>query len=64
MIHRVLNHFSLRHHYMTDPSTINNQSSSLYNVQPTYHTSKPRIFHSLPYTKETRIFRNIHLKFF
>ena len=26
--------------------------SSLYNVQPTSHTSKPRVFPSLPYTTE------------
>ena len=34
-------------------------TSPLYNVQPTLHTSKPRIFPSLPYTAENRIFINI-----
>ena len=29
------------------------KTSSLYNVQPISHTSKPRVFPSLPYTTET-----------
>ena len=29
-----------------------NQTSSLYNVQPTSHNSEKRIFPSLPYTSE------------
>ena len=31
---------------------IPNQTSPLYNVQPTSHTSEKRIFPSLPYTSE------------
>ena len=37
---------------MTNSSTLNTKSTSLYYVQPTNHTIKPRIFPSLPYTKE------------
>ena len=33
-------------------------TSSLYNVQPTSHTSKPQIFASLPYTPENLKFIN------
>ena len=49
--------FSIHQLYMTDPipSLIN---SSIYNVQPTSHTSKPRIFPSLPYTPENLTFIN------
>ena len=36
---------------MTD-SDLPNQTSPLYNVQPTSHTSKKRIFPSLPYTSD------------
>ena len=34
------------------------QTSSLYNVQPTSHTSEKRIFPSLPYTSENLKFIN------
>ena len=34
------------------------KTSSLYNVQPTSHTSKPRTFPSLPYTTENLRFIN------
>ena len=37
---------------------IPNQTSSLYNVQPTSHTSEKRIFLSLPYTSENLKFIN------
>ena len=43
--------FSLHQIYMTN-SDIPNQTSPLYNVQPTSHTSEKRIFPSLPYTSE------------
>ena len=33
-------------------------TSSLYNVQPTSHTSKPRVFPSLPYSPENFKFIN------
>ena len=39
-------------------SDIPNQTSSLYNLQPTSHTSEKRIFHSLPYTSENLKFNN------
>ena len=37
---------------------IPNQTSPLYNVQPTSHTSEKRIFLSLPYTSENLKFIN------
>ena len=37
---------------------IPNQTSPLYNVQPTSHTSEKRIFPSLPYTFENLKFIN------
>ena len=37
---------------------IPNQTSTLYNVQPTSHTSEKRIFPSLPYTSENLKFIN------
>ena len=43
--------FSLHQIYMTNDD-IPNQTSPLYNVQPTSHTSEKRIFPSLPYTSE------------
>ena len=43
--------FSLHQIYMTSDD-IPNQTSPLYNVQPTSHTSEKRIFPSLPYTSE------------
>ena len=43
--------FSLHQIYMTH-SDIPNQTSTLFNVQPTSHTSDKRIFPSLPYTSE------------
>ena len=44
--------FSLQQVYMTNSDT-QPKTSSLYNVQPTPHTSKPRIFPSSPYTTES-----------
>ena len=44
--------FSLHQIYMTNDD-IPNQTSPLYNVQPTSHTSKKRIFPCLPYTSES-----------
>ena len=44
-------HFSLHQLYMTDP-TPSLLDSSIYNVHPTSHTSKPRKFPSSPYTSE------------
>ena len=39
-------------------------SSSLYNVQPTSHMSKPRIFTSLPYAPENlNILNNFNFQF-
>ena len=49
--------FSLHQVYMTN-SDIPYQPSSLYNVQPTSHTSETRIFPSLPYTPESLKFIN------
>ena len=43
--------FSLHQIYMTN-NDIPNQTSPLYNVRPTSHTSEKRIFPSLPYTSE------------
>ena len=43
--------FSLHQIYMTNDD-IPNQTSPLYNVQPTSHTSEKRIFPSLPFTSE------------
>ena len=37
---------------------IPNQTSPLYNVQPTSHTSEKRIFPTLPYTSENLKFIN------
>ena len=43
---------------------IPNQTSPLYNVQPTSHTSEKRIFPSLPYTSENLKFINkFHFQF-
>ena len=39
-------------------SDIPNQTSPLYNVQPTSHTSEKRMFSSLPYTSENLKFNN------
>ena len=39
-------------------SDLPNQTSPLYNVQPTSHTSEKRIFPSLPYTSENLKFIN------
>ena len=49
--------FSLHQIYMTNDN-IPHQTSSLYNVQPTSHTSEKRIFPSLPYTSENLKFIN------
>ena len=49
--------FSLHQIYMTNDD-IPNQTSPLYNVQPTSHTSEKRIFSSLPYTSENLKFIN------
>ena len=49
--------FSLHQIYMTN-ADIPNQTSPLYNVQPTSHTSEKRIFPSLPYTSENLGFIN------
>ena len=43
--------FSLHQVFMTNSDT-SPTTSLTYNVQPTSHTSKPRIFPSLPYTTE------------
>ena len=50
-------HFSLHQLFMTDP-TPSLIPSSIYNVKPTSHTSKPRIFPSLLYTTENLHFIN------
>ena len=43
---------------------IPNQTSPLYNVQPTSHTSEKRIFPSLPYTSENlKIINKINFQF-
>ena len=49
--------FSLHQIYMTN-ADIPNQTPPLYNVQPTSHISKKRIFPSLPYTSENLKFIN------
>ena len=49
--------FSLHQIYMTNDD-IPNQTSPLYNVQPTSYTSEKRIFPSLPYTSENLKFIN------
>ena len=49
--------FSLHQVYMTN-SDAPTKTSSLYNVQPTSHTSKLRVFPSLPYTTENLKFVN------
>ena len=50
-------HFSLHQIYMTN-SDITHQTSPLYNVQHTSHTSGTRIFPSSPYTSENLKFIN------
>ena len=50
-------HFSLHQIYMTN-SDIPHQTSHLYTVQPTSHTSETRIFPSLPFTSENLKFIN------
>ena len=43
---------------------IPNQTSPLYNVQPTSHTSEKRIFPSLPHTSENlKYFNKVHFQF-
>ena len=42
---------------MTDADSLPH-SLSLYNVQPTSHSSKPRVFPSLPYSPENLKFIN------
>ena len=49
--------FSLHQIYMTNDD-VPYQTSPLYNVQPTSHTSEKRIFPSLPYTSENLKFIN------
>ena len=49
--------FSLNQVYMTDADSLPH-SPSLYNVQPTSHSSKPRVFPSLPYSPENLKFIN------
>ena len=49
--------FSLHQIYMTNDD-IPNQTSPLYNVQPTSHASDKRIFPTLPYTPENLKFIN------
>ena len=49
--------FSLHQNNMTN-SDIPHQTPSLYNVQPTFHTSETRIFPSLPYAFEYLKFIN------
>ena len=55
--------FSLHQIYMTNsdnPST----TSPIYNVQPTSHTSKPRVFPSLQYTTENiKSINKFHFQF-
>ena len=51
-----LHQFSLHQVYMTNQDITT--TNSLYNVQPTAHTSKNRVFPSLPYTKENLKFIN------
>ena len=43
--------FSLNQVYMTDTNSLPH-SSSIYNVQPTSHSSQQRVFPSLPYSPE------------
>ena len=49
--------FSLNQVYMTDTDSLPH-SPSLYNVQPTSHSSKQRVFPSLPYSPENLKFIN------
>ena len=49
--------FSLHQVYMTNSDTPP-ITSPIYNIQPTSHTSKPRIFPSSPYTTENLKFTN------
>ena len=49
--------FSLRQVYMTNPNPLP-RTPSLYNVQPTSHSSQPRVFPSLPYSPENLKFIN------
>ena len=44
-------------------SDIPNQTSPLYNVQPTSHSSEKRIFPSLPYTSEILKFIKFNFQF-
>ena len=49
--------FSLHQVYMTNSDSIS-RTSSIYNVQPTSHTSNHRVFPSLPYSTENLKFIN------
>ena len=49
--------FSLHQVYMTNPNPLP-RTPSLYNVQPTSHSSQPRLFPSLPYSPENLKFIN------
>ena len=49
--------FSLHQVYMANSDSIS-RVSSIYNVQPTSHTSKPRIYPSLPYSTKNLTFIN------
>ena len=55
--------FSLHQIYMTN-SDIPSKTSPFYNVQPTSHTSKTRVFLSLPYTPEVPKFINKFIRQF
>ena len=50
--------FSLNQVFMTDLSITSKTPSSLYNFQTSSHTTKPRVFPSLPYTKGNLKFVN------
>ena len=54
--------FSLHQLYMTN-SYMPHQTSPLYNLQPTSHTSTTRIFPSLPYTSENLILNKFNFQF-
>ena len=43
--------YSLNQIYMTDSSITSNTPKYLYNLQPSSHATKPRVFPSLPHTK-------------
>ena len=49
--------FSLHQVYMTNLYPLP-RTTSLYNVQPTSHSSQPRVFPSLPYSPENLKFIN------